>query len=156
MIIELIVFMVKVKEIYRVADTETSTLIVDVSTKIINLALISLLLTLLHFITTIWFIIAQTKTVQYIDGFSTIIDVFGNYICIQLCFKTHKKLYNKTCKCTHILCKNGWQLYVKTFHKKNIANVTVIDTRTTRMSVTEIQSVKTKSDQTHTLTHESV
>ena len=118
MIIELIVFMVKVKEIYRVADIETSTLIVDVSTKIINLALISLLLTLLHFITTLLYIKYQTTLIGWIDAFATVIDIFGNIIAILLCFKSHKNTYYRICKCTDYLVRLSCSCCINVFHEQ--------------------------------------
>ena len=99
-------------------------MLTNMGTRIVGLMFVSLLLTVLHFMSTLLFIkfyeTPHFKLFWWIDNFTTIIDIFGNYLCVLLCFKSHNKGYYSICILVDMLCKNWWHLFIKACYSKDL------------------------------------
>lgn len=101
-------FGIKLTKVYLVHYHQNIPILLNVITKITILTFCSFLVTTLHMISTILYIKYQTNSIKLLDGYLTLFDLFGNFICVILCFKSHKFIYDTSCKCLDKICKNIW------------------------------------------------
>ena len=153
--IQTILFGSKLKQLLLINDKSQKNIIIltNIGTRIIGLISVSLLFTILHFISTLLVLHYNNsnKFIVWIDGYTTIIDIFGNYLCVLLALKSHKKLYYNLCALVDILCKHWWDVFIAIFYNQKRRNIKMLgssvnDTTTSQHTTTKTDgTIKTSS-----------
>ena len=128
---ETILFGNKLKQLLLINDKSRTNIMIltNIGTRIVGLIFVSLILTILHFISTILLLYKNkpSKFAIWFDGYATIIDIFGNYLCVLLAFKSHKKLYYNLCILVDISCKYWWDIFIGIFYNETQENIKMLE-----------------------------
>lgn len=102
--------------------------LINAITKSTILTSISLFLTLLHIITNILISNESTDTyfTEWLNHYITIGDIYTNFVCVILCFKSFQGCYDKVCVAMDNKCHSWWR-HLLNFDEKMVRRVTEED-----------------------------
>ena len=113
MIALVILFINKLIQVYKIDHSKDENLsLISSITKIVILTTYYVLLTVIQ---SVWYQIKRMKIeddnyrmYDWIGAYILILDIFMNYICIVLCFRSFKMNYIKLCKWMDLMCRKCW------------------------------------------------
>ena len=92
-------------------------------TKMTILASLSVFITFLDAISTIFYFRLNNIYSEWISIFIALADIYTNFICIVFCYKYFKPFYNKLCKCLDMKCRKCWIIIISKNNANQIAKI---------------------------------